>query len=402
MTERWIDYSGLRPDPHLVKAHGATGVLRYLSEPISATAWKRITVAEKDAILAAGLDLILNFEWYEGRCLEGWAAGVHDGKVAADQARTLGYPKGASIYFSHDTAARNDAAVIAYLRGAQVSLGSDFLTDIYSGFDVVELALRTGVANHGWQTLAWSSGRIGAAKIYQNGNQWYNGGADENVIRGDRPLGSWRDHASVITPRPPVIKPPIVPVGGDVTYVVKPGDNLTTIAARFPEAAITAASIAALNHLPNGNVLSVGQLLVIQHGSKTKPAPKPAPKPTPRKPTRGLHTVVAGDSLGRIAVRYRTTVAELLALNPLLKPNPNLIHVGWQLIVPLGSAPKPVIKKPTPAKTVVPKMYRIVPGDTLGAIALKHGTTVAKLLSWNWSIVHNPNLIQVGWVIRVG
>lgn len=348
MTERWIDYSGLRPDLAVVKANGATGVLRYLSEPIPATAWKRITAPERDAILGMGLDLILNYEWYEGRCLEGYAAGVHDGQVAHAQARDLNYPKGASIYFSHDTGKRDDAAVLAYLRGARSSLGGDYFVDIYGGFDVVEAALKAGMAQHGWQTLAWSGGRIGSAKIYQNGNQWFNGGADENIIRGVRPLGSWKDHATpVVVPAKP--KPTPVPAPPVVAPAKGGGSN---------------------------------------------------PKPVP---TKGIYSVVAGDSLNGIAARYHTTVATLVQLNPRLKANPNLIQIGWQLVVPLSTPAKPVVTKPpVKPKPATPKTYRIAAGDTLGAIAKKHGTTVPQLMRWNSATIHNPNLIQVGWVIRVG
>ena len=46
----------------------------------------------------------------------------------------------------------------------------------------------------------------------------------------------------------------------------------------------------------------------------------------------GSHTVAAGESLGTIAARYNTTVAELIALNDLT--NPDIITPGQQLQVP--------------------------------------------------------------------
>jgi LysM repeat protein len=392
MTDRWIDYSGLRPDHRTVVQNGAKGVLRYLSEPIPSTAWKRITVSEKDAILASGLDLILNWEWYEGRCLEGYGAGVHDGQAARAQALALGYPRGASIYFSHDTGARNDAAVVAYFRGAQAGLGSDYHADVYSGFDVVELILNYGLARYGWQTLAWSGGRIGRAHLYQNGNQWFGNGADENIVRS-RPLGSWRDHAGGPAPETNPDPVPIAPspVSGDLLYTVRSGDNLTSIAAEYPDPSITAASIAALNHLANPNLLGIGQVLVIRRGSGKKPGPAPAPRPAPA-PVKNVYTVVSGDTLSAIAARYHTTVAQLIALNPRLRANPDFLQVGWQLVLP-GASPRHA-----PATL----SYRIVSGDTLGGIAAKHHTSVAQLMAWNSSVIKNPNQIKVGWVIRVG
>lgn len=45
------------------------------------------------------------------------------------------------------------------------------------------------------------------------------------------------------------------------------------------------------------------------------------------------HTVVSGDTMWGIALRYGISLAELLAANPALK-NPNLIRVGEQVVIP--------------------------------------------------------------------
>lgn len=398
MAQIWLDYSGARPDPHDMKRLGVQGVVRYLSEPIPATAWKRITEAEKDAILAAGLDLVLNYEWYEGRMLEGAAAGAHDGAVAMSQAKALGYPKGASIYFSHDTSARNDSAVLAYLRAAQKAMGDYYMVDVYSGIDVVDMAITNSAATYGWQTIAWSQGRVGKAHMYQNGKQWYSGGADENVIL-HAGLGSWLSHAA----------PPAPPAGGGggnsgggghpgdggsssaSTYTVKSGDTLSGIAVRF---GLSLVEIEKLNpQITNPNLIHIGDVIHLKDsssgGGSTKPTP---PKPAPS----GRYVVKSGDNLTVIAQRYHTTVSELVRLNPSLKSHPNLIRVGQVLVVPGGSSNTGGDK---PVSHV--KQYRIVSGDNLSTIAKRYGTSVAQLVKWN-PIIKNPNLIQVGWVLRVG
>ena len=43
--------------------------------------------------------------------------------------------------------------------------------------------------------------------------------------------------------------------------------------------------------------------------------------------------MVQGDTLWRIALRYGTTLEELLAVNPTIK-NPNLIVVGQEVVLP--------------------------------------------------------------------
>lgn len=45
-------------------------------------------------------------------------------------------------------------------------------------------------------------------------------------------------------------------------------------------------------------------------------------------------------------------------------------------------------------------LYRIAPGDTLGEIAAKYGTTIAKLMALNPNI-KNPDLIYAGDYIRI-
>ena len=46
------------------------------------------------------------------------------------------------------------------------------------------------------------------------------------------------------------------------------------------------------------------------------------------------YVVVKGDTLGKIAKRYSTTVPILMSLNPIIKDK-NLIKIGWKLLVPL-------------------------------------------------------------------
>lgn len=351
---RWIDFSGARPGARAIKAAGAEGVLRYISANVPSTAWKRATKTELQSYLSAGIDVILNFEWYEGRMLEGARAGAIDGKTALSAAKSLGYPKGATIYFSHDTSARNDTAVKAYLKAAETAMLGYYEVDIYSGYYVVEMALSAGRARYGWQTLAWSNGKIGRAHLYQNGKMWFAKGADEDVVLR-KPLGSWLE---TLIARTPVNKP------------------------------------------------------------TPKPVPKPVPKPPkkPIKQIVTYHKIKQGESLSVIASHYKTTVAQLIAWNrkkyPSLATNPNLIKAGWVLQTTAGTSsapkpapkpvPKPPVKKPVPKPPAKkPVTYHTVKsGETLSAIASHYHTTVRQLQAWN-KVIKNPNVIYPGWRLRV-
>lgn len=62
-----------------------------------------------------------------------------------------------------------------------------------------------------------------------------------------------------------------------------------------------------------------------------------------------------------------------------------------------GSAPPPA---PTPPATAA-VYYTVVSGDTLGNIAKRFSTTVAKIVSLNGSKIKDPDHIEVGWRLRV-
>jgi LysM repeat protein len=65
---------------------------------------------------------------------------------------------------------------------------------------------------------------------------------------------------------------------------------------------------------------------------------QPPATPTPAGETI-RYTVEPGDTLGKLAQAYDTTVAELVALNEI--ENPDLIYVGQALLIPIAAAPTP-------------------------------------------------------------
>lgn len=90
------------------------------------------------------------------------------------------------------------------------------------------------------------------------------------------------------------------------------------------------------------------------------------------------YRVEPGDTLFSIARKFNTTVHNILVFNDI--PNPNLIFVGQVLIIPL-SPPESII-------------YTVRPGDTLYLIAIRFGTSIAVLTTFNY--LDNPDLIFPG------
>lgn len=184
----WADYSFARPSLAELKGKGVVGVFRYLA-PLPNK--KVIDTTERDLILNSGLDLVLNWEWYEGRCNEGAGAGRADGIEAVRQAKALAYPTGRCIYFSHDTGANDWQAVEAYFTAArQVVVAAGYTIGAYGSYSVIQFLHQKGLIDYGWQTRAWSNGqREQWAAIYQDGTALV-AGTDNDIISSPD-IGSW-------------------------------------------------------------------------------------------------------------------------------------------------------------------------------------------------------------------
>lgn len=106
---------------------------------------------------------------------------------------------------------------------------------------------------------------------------------------------------------------------------------------------------------------------------------------TPQK-----HTVSAGDSFESIANKYGVTVRELVSANP------QLLKTGEQLMVPPAVA---IPSENGDNSGSSSRKHTVKTGDTLTAIAIKYGTTVAAIASAN--NITNINNISVGQVLII-
>lgn len=141
---------------------------------------------------------------------------------------------------------------------------------------------------------------------------------------------------------------------GESVHVVQPGENLFRISLRY---GVSISAVASRNGISNVNLIFVGQRLIIPVGGTTPPVVPTAnpgsPTATPA-PAGGTYTVQRGDTLGRIATRFNTTVQAIASLNGIA--NPNRIFAGQVLKIPGGGTtptqPTPVVPVSTPGVPV--------------------------------------------------
>lgn len=175
----------------------------------------------------------------------------------------------------------------------------------------------------------------------------------------------------------------LLPLQAMATSVtVKPGDTLSDIAARY---GISVAALMRMNGIRNADHVEVGQRLQV---------------PGPRLVAgSGRHKVQSGDTLSVIALRYRVSEGDLIALNNL--PSADHVELGATLKLPSNAVlPKPKAKtvakaKPVPIKAD-PKAsaHTVARGQTLTQIAKAYQVPVASLISLN--SIANPDKVEVG------
>lgn len=167
----------------------------------------------------------------------------------------------------------------------------------------------------------------------------------------------------------------IIPPQGYITYTVKRGDTLYSIANQY---GVSVNDIIELNNLSN-NALSINQQLLI-----------PTNNP-PVQDNNVTYTVKSGDSLWKIANQYGVTVDELKRVNNLTS---NTLQIGDVLIIPTSTE--------TPDLDITPPSdeleYIVQSGDSLYSIAKRYGITARELQTYN----NLPSsLLSIGKVLLI-
>lgn len=298
------DFSFARPAPAAVKAAGYSFVMGYVSHD----AGKALTKAQIAAYCSAGVRVGLVFEDAADRALGGAAAGAADGHFTEQVLRDLDYHPTAPVFFAvdFDVTAAQLPTVRQY--AAAFNRATTHPVGVYGSYRVVEALVTPGVqpVQYGWQTAAWSSGRLSyKAHLYQRNHHTHPlfiaaADFDEDVACVALPLmGGLIAPAPDPTPAPkpdPAPAPPKPAPPKPGPYTVRPGDTLESIAEHY---GITVAALVARN-------------------------PQLARPGTHLAVTR--YIIARGDTLAAIASRCNTTLGELVADN-----SHNLIHPGDRL-----------------------------------------------------------------------
>lgn len=169
---------------------------------------------------------------------------------------------------------------------------------------------------------------------------------------------------------------------GWTSYTVRKGDTLIGIATRFRT---TVGVIATKNHIRSRQQIIAGSTLSVPRTSAPKPAQRAA------APSR-VHVVRSGETLGGIAARYGVPLSSLLKANHVRATA--FIHPGQRIVVRGAAATATAARSATVGTT-----YRVRAGDTLGAVAIRHRTSVAAIAKA--SGISTRAVLQVGQKLTV-
>ena len=168
---------------------------------------------------------------------------------------------------------------------------------------------------------------------------------------------------------------------------VREGDTLSDIAITHRT---TVGVLLTRNHISGGgHFLALGTHLSVP---RTTPVSGPGAGRSARTAT---YVVRAGDTLAGIAAHHRVSLSTLYSLNALGRTA--YIQPGQRVKVPAQAAR--TLAKAASAAALTTTMVTVRSGDTLGAIALRHGVSQASLTKTNGLPVRS--LLQIGQKLKV-
>ena len=177
-----------------------------------------------------------------------------------------------------------------------------------------------------------------------------------------------------------------------IFHMVKRGESVDRIARQYRVAPLL---ILKANNMKPRDPLYVNRKIIIPTPAGGKTGRGEGQRVRAKRPVGDggdaiiYYTVVKGDSLDSIAARHGTTYPILIKINGMKASD--TLYAGKKIKVPAPEAPKDGGKQTGPDRTTPekdtsspgPVKYRVKKGDTLEAIATRHGTTLTSLLRLN-------------------
>jgi LysM repeat protein len=195
---------------------------------------------------------------------------------------------------------------------------------------------------------------------------------------------------------PAAAAPATAPVGAGGQQVVL-GDTLSGIAARH---GVSVARLASANGLsPDAHVIAGTRLTIPGAGSAAPAASSTAPAASTASGSGGGLVVRLGDTLSGIAARNGVSLARLAAANGLDPGRPLLAGTKLRLPAQGGAGASAAPATTTTAAPTPIGAYKVRPGDTLSALALRSRVPVAQMAFMNGLDASKPLL--AGTVLKL-
>jgi peptidoglycan DL-endopeptidase LytE len=166
-------------------------------------------------------------------------------------------------------------------------------------------------------------------------------------------------------------------------HTVKSGDTLWGLSNTYN---------VSVDNLKTWNQLSSSTIIVNQKLTVTAPQSNTQASTASASTSKSTYVVKSGDTLWGISKSYNMSISQLKSLNGLTS---DVIHPGQTLRVS-GSVTQAAAQTSAPATST--STYRVVSGDTLSGIAVRHNLSVSQLKSMNNL---TSDLIYVGQVLKL-
>ncbi|MBT2512060.1 lytic transglycosylase domain-containing protein [Arthrobacter sp. ISL-30] len=164
-------------------------------------------------------------------------------------------------------------------------------------------------------------------------------------------------------------------------YTIVRGDTISGIAGRY---GLNTSDVLRLNNMQANTIIYPGQKIKLS-GTPGNSTPAPTVQPASTPSGGATYVVKSGDTLSAISSRHKVKLSDVLSWNGLNMGS--IIYPGQKIKIGADSAPSAPAPAapaaPAPAPLAGTGSYTIKSGDTLGAIASRHGVKLSALLEAN-------------------